>query len=304
MPINLSGLARLAASVPDLTDTPVAPFRVAGRDLDTDASTALMGIVNLSPDSSYRESVALDLETAVRKALVQQAQGAAFVDVGAESTDVAAARVDAGEQASRLRPVVREMTDRGVPVSVECYDPVVARDALESGAVVLNLTGSSHDDEIFAMAAHHGASVIVCSAPFGNVREDDVVAVHDVDPFERALDHLGPRIEAARAAGVPSLAIDPGIGFYYGDLLDPVARSKYQTGVFLGTAKLRTLGLPICHALPQAFFIFGDELRTAESFFAVLALLGGTGILRTHEVPRVRAVAEALATLDVDPWSE
>ena len=68
--------------------------------------------------------------------------------------------------------------------------------------------------------------------------------------------------------------------------------------VFLNTFRLRQLGWPVCHALPHAFEYFGEEVRTAESFFAVLAALGKTSLFRTHEVPKVRAVLETLGLIE------
>jgi hypothetical protein len=62
----------------------------------------------------------------------------------------------------------------------------------------------------------------------------------------------------------------------------------------VGTFRLRTLGFPVCHALPHAFEHFGEEVRCAEPFFAVLASLGKTDLLRTHEVARVKAVLNTL----------
>ena len=62
---------------------------------------------------------------------------------------------------------------------------------------------------------------------------------------------------------------------------------------------LRSIGLPICNAMPHAFDIFEDQFRTAEGFFTVLGLLGGTSMLRVHEVAQVRAVVEAMRLLDV-----
>jgi hypothetical protein len=64
--------------------------------------------------------------------------------------------------------------------------------------------------------------------------------------------------------------------------------------VFLNTFRLRALGFPICHALPHAFECFGEEVRCAEPFFAVLAALGKTDLFRTHEVPRTQAVLDTL----------
>jgi hypothetical protein len=61
-----------------------------------------------------------------------------------------------------------------------------------------------------------------------------------------------------------------------------------------GTFRLRTLGCPVCHALPHAFDTFGEEVRCAEPFFAVLASLGKTDVFRTHEVSRVKAVLDTM----------
>jgi dihydropteroate synthase len=113
------------------------------------------------------------------------------------------------------------------------------------------------------------------------------------------LEHFTSRVEVARAAGVDRIVIDPGMGFYYGNLTDPQTRLRHQARVITNTFRLRRLGLPVCHALPHAFDTFEDQFRTAEGFFAVLAMLGGTSMLRTHEVPQVRAVARAMQTLSV-----
>jgi hypothetical protein len=64
--------------------------------------------------------------------------------------------------------------------------------------------------------------------------------------------------------------------------------------VFLNTFRLLELGFPICHALPHAFEYFGEEVRCAEPFFAVLAVLGKTDLFRTHEVSRIRGVLQTL----------
>jgi dihydropteroate synthase len=113
------------------------------------------------------------------------------------------------------------------------------------------------------------------------------------------VDHFGPRLERAASLGVEQVVIDPGLGFYYGNLVDPTVRVRHQAAVLAQCFRLRRLGVPICNALPHAFDLFEDEFRKAEGFFAVLARLGGTDLLRTHEVGHVRAVLAAMDVLDV-----
>jgi len=81
--------------------------------------------------------------------------------------------------------------------------------------------------------------------------------------------------------------------------VDPITRARHQAQVIINSFRLRTLGYPICHALPHAFDLFEDHFRTAEGFFAVLASLGGVSLMRTHEVAQVSRVLRAMGALDV-----
>jgi dihydropteroate synthase len=294
--ISLRALADLAEQYAAELDAPVKPLRVGDTVVDTDTEPVVMGTVNLSRDSTYRESVATSTASAVRKARVQVAQGAHCVDLGAESSTARAARISPADQAERLVPVVEELAADGVVVSVEGYAPEVVEAGLGAGARIVNLTGSEHDDAVFPMVAGHDATLVLCMSTTANVR--DIASAETDDPVPAMVEHFTGRLAAARDAGVAEIAIDPGLGFYYANLVEPTRRVRYQTAVILRTFRLRALGVPVCHAMPHAFDLFEDEFRTAEGFFAVLARLGGTGVFRTHEVPRVRAVLDALRALD------
>lgn len=271
----------------------VKEFSIGGKQFKFNSKPAIMGVVNLSPDSWYRESVSLSTEGAIERGQVLRAQGADIVDVGAESTLANAARANDGLQKSKLIPVVKALRAKGVLVSVETYSPAVARASLEAGANILNLTGNAGSKEIFKMAAAHNAAVIVCFVQGKNVRE---VGDFDLngDPVGPLCEYFKRQIEIAGRNGLEKLFLDPGLGFYYRNLQDGRVRVRHQMTVFLNTFRLRTLGFPICHALPHAFEFFRDEVRCAEPFFAVLAALGKTDLFRTHEVPRIRAVLETM----------
>ncbi len=292
--LSLQSLARLAAQyAPDL-DAAVRNFDIAGRPFDFAKRPHLMGVINLSPDSWYRESVCLSPETALRRGRVLAAQGADIIDIGAESTLAHAARADESLQTSMLLPVIRALAAEGLVLSVETYLPAVARAAFEAGARVLNLTGHLDNPDLYAIVRDHQGAVILCY-----VQGEHVRAVAD---FEFATDMAGRMresfaraIDRATAHGVERIFIDPGLGFYYRNLQDGALRVRHQIETFLHTFRLRSLGWPVCHALPHAFEFFGAEVTTAESFFAVPALLGKTDLLRTHEIPRVKAVADTLA---------
>ncbi|HOX04015.1 MAG TPA: dihydropteroate synthase [Candidatus Paceibacterota bacterium] len=291
--LALEDLARIAADYQQTAPLQVREFSLGGRRFPFNTRPAIMGAINLSSDSWYRESVCLSAEQAIRRGRVLAAQGADLVDLGAESTLAHAARADESAQQRRIEPVVSALRALDILVSVETYQPAVARAALEAGANVINLTGVDHIDAIFDLAAARQAAVIVCYVQGPHVRQVGDLEF-DADPIDAMGDFFSRQIELARRKGLERIFLDPGLGFYYRNLRDSAQRIRFQMRTFLHTFRLRALGFPICHALPHAFECFGEEVRCAEPFFAVLAALGKTDLFRTHEVSRVRAVLETL----------
>lgn len=294
--LSLRALAGLVAEHGEALDHEVAPVTIAGVRHDLDAAPLVMGVVNLSRDSTYRDSVAVSTRSAIRRARIMAAQGAGLIDLGAESTTAQATRIDPADQVRSLVPAIETLAAEGVPTSVEAYSPHVVQACLQAGAAAVNLTGSADEGRIFDLAARHHAAVILCYVPNANVREIGQVTL-DRDPVPVLRDHFAGRIQRARGHGVVDLIIDPGLGFYYANLTDPLVRARHQAQVLLSSFRLRELGLPVCQAMPHAFDLFEEEFRTAEGFFAVLALLGRVNVLRTHEVARAAAVIRAVAAL-------
>ncbi len=291
--LKLENLAELLEKNRDAASARVKEFSVGGKHFAFNSQPAIMGVVNLSPDSWYRESVCLTAESAIQRGKFLQTQGADIIDLGAESTLAHAVRADDAVQNSKLIPVIKELRAANILVSVETYSPAVTRACLETGANILNLTGTAASREIYKMIAAHDAAVVICYVQGKNVRE---VGDFDLsaDPIPVMRDYFSRQIEIAQRNGVKKIFLDPGLGFYYRNLQDSAVRVRHQMNVFLNTFRLRELGFPICHALPHAFEFFGDEVRSAEPFFAVLAALGKTDLFRTHEVPRIKAVLETM----------
>jgi len=291
--ITLEYLSDLLEQNRPAAETQVREFSVGGRRFAFNSEPSIMGVINLSPDSWYRESVCLSAEAAIQRGRVLSAQGAHVVDIGAESTLAHAGRVSEVEQKRKLLPIVQGLREAGVLVSTETYEPVVAKACLEAGANILNLTGTQDSERYFRMVSEHDAAIILCYVQGTNVRE---VGDFDLsaDPIKLMLEYFSRQIELATKCEVQKILIDPGLGFYYRNLQDSAVRVRHQMAVFLNTFRLRALGYPVCHALPHAFEYFGEEVRCAEPFFAVLAALGKTDLFRTHEVPRIKAVLQTM----------
>src|SRR5580698_1642077 len=169
--LTLEKLAELFENNRAAASARVKEFSIGGVPFKFNSQPALMGVVNLSADSWYRESVCLSAEAAIQRGQVLAAQGAEIIDVGAESTLAHAARAGDAAQKSKLIPVIEALRAEKILVSAETYSPAVTRASLEAGANILNLTGTRTSDKIFRMVADHDAAVIICFVAGKNVRE-------------------------------------------------------------------------------------------------------------------------------------
>lgn len=291
--LTLEHLSELADQHRDALQAEVMEFQL-GKNLPHFPRTpAIMGVVNLSPDSWYRESVCLNTDQAIRRAQTLIAQGADLIDIGAESTLQHAAVVSPETQWRQLEPIVESVLANGGEISLETYDAELAEWALKAGVRVVNFTGHAQAERMYELCADHQAAVIICHVQGTDVRNVRELQLEG-DPIDAMSQWFEEEIQRAYAIGVRKILIDPGLGFYYANLKDGATRVRYQMEMFLNTFRLRKLGWPVCHALPHAFEYFGEEVRTAESFFAVLALLGKTDLIRTHEIAKVKAVLDVM----------
>ncbi len=123
--LTLEQLAELFEKNRAAASARVTEFSIGGRQFNFNSEPAVMGVVNLSADSWYRESVCLSAESAIERGEVLHAQGADIVDVGAESTLANAARANDQLQKSKLIPVIQALRAKNILVSVETYSAAV-----------------------------------------------------------------------------------------------------------------------------------------------------------------------------------
>ncbi len=277
-----------------VVDVPVRTFTVGGRLFDFNRYRYLVGVINLSTDSWYRESVCSTTEEAVIRAEMLARDGADVIDIGAESTLPEASRAGVQQQLDTLLPVVKALKERHLLVSVESYYPEVFDACAKAGADVFNLTGMRYGDQVFKLAVHHNVAVILCFVQGETVREvSELPLQHDMVDAISA--YFRPVLATAERLGLTKCFIDPGLGFYYNNLQDSQLRIRYQMNTFVQCFRLHELGYPTFNILPHAPEIFlEDERRSAEPFFSVLALLGGTHVIRSHEIRTVHRIRQIM----------
>lgn len=246
------------------------------------SNAGVWGVLNVTPDSFSDGGLWLSPDSAVAHAHSMIADGATVIDVGGESTRPGAARVDVAEELRRVVPVIRELADAGIVVSVDTMRAEVAAVAVRAGASYINdVSGGLADPRMAATAADSDATFVAMhwrghSATMqDNPHYDDVVA--DVCA------EIAERLERLIEAGIPAdrLWVDPGLGF--------AKTADHNWALLRGIDQLIALGHPVLVGASRKRFLAefsadpaGRDLPTAV--ISVLSVAAGARAVRVHNV--------------------
>jgi dihydropteroate synthase len=269
----------------------------AGLDL---GHPRLMGIVNVTPDSFSDGGDFADADRAIAHGLALAEAGAEILDIGGESTRPGSAPVSPAEEIARIEPVIRDLANRGLAVSVDTRHATVMQAALAAGARIVNdVTGLTGDPASLGVVARAGCPVVLMHIQ-GEPRTMQENPVYD-DVLLDVFDWLEERVGACAAAGIPPerIAVDPGIGFGKRSLGHnlPLLRGLsllhgLGCAVLLGVSRKRFIGTLSGAADPKA--------RMAGSVAAGLYGVGqGVQILRVHDVAETRQALAVWSALQV-----
>ncbi|MFE4261644.1 dihydropteroate synthase [Streptomyces sp. NPDC056883] len=258
---------------------------------------AVMGVVNVTPDSFSDGGRWFDTTAAVKRGLDLVAQGADLVDVGGESTRPGASRVDEEEELRRVVPVVRGLASEGVVVSVDTMRASVAARAVAAGATLVNdVSGGLADpDMIPAVAAAEVPFVVMHWRGFSDGMNR--LAVYE-DVLAEVTAELRTRIDAVVAGGIAPerVLVDPGLGF--------AKNAEHDLALVAHLSELRALGFPLLVAASRKRFLGrvlagaddaspppARERDAATAAVTAIAAARGAWAVRVHEV---RASADAV----------
>jgi dihydropteroate synthase len=281
---GLNGLDTAVAGQLDRLSRPRPDF--AGLALDR---PRLMGIVNVTPDSFSDGGDFADAGRAVAHGLAMAEAGAEILDVGGESTRPGSATVSPDQEIARIEPVVRDLANRGLTVSIDTRHAVVMAAALAAGARIVNdVTGLTGDPDSLGLVARAGCPVALMHIR-GEPRTMQDDPVYD-DVLLDVFDWLEARVAACVAAGIPAgrIAIDPGIGFGKRPL-------AHNLPLLRGLSLLHGLGCAVLLGVSRKRFIGSlsgaeePKARTPGSVAAGLyGIAQGVQILRVHDVGETR----------------
>ncbi len=251
-----------------------------------------MGILNVTPDSFSDGGDFLDAQKAIEQGIKMAGEGAATIDIGAESTRPGSKPVDAKEQIKRAIPVIEKLAGKiKIPISIDSRDYEVTKAALETGASIINDITALADEKMAVLAAEKKVPVILMHI----LGSPDTMQAEPKykDAVREVLDYLLARTEAAQKAGIEKekIFIDPGIGFgktpeHNLELLRNInvfVDSGYR--VLLGTSRKNFIGTLTGKKEPKER-IFGTAATVA------IAAAAGVSIVRVHDVAAMADVVK------------
>lgn len=206
-------------------------------------SPKLLGVLNLSPDSTTRVSVAVGEQQVLERAAALRESGADFVDIGARSTWEFAERIDEDAEWRELEPVITLLHRHGFAVSVDTWSPQTAMRAADARAKIVNYVGSHYSDEMLSRIADLPTALIVTWMPYEDpyAMRDAAPVRPDVAVIRRFFEQV---LERTSAAGVENVILDPNLGILHHSYK---GREKVflQAEVVAGVPAFRELGKPI-----------------------------------------------------------
>ena len=260
---------------------------------------ALMGILNVTPDSFSDGAQYASADDAVQAALRMMRDGADLIDVGGESTRPGAEPVSEGEETSRVLPVINELVKREIPVSIDTRKPVVARQALHAGVRVLNDVTGLRNPEMLKIAAENDCIVCIMHMQ-GDPQTMQMNPCYD-DVVRDIKDWLSAQATKAEQAGVSNdrIWLDPGIGF--GKTVE------HNLAILRNLEQFVQLSFPILIGVSRKSFLGkiatqDDPLPTSERVEASIAAqcvaqMKGARIIRAHDVKQARRAMNVVAAI-------
>ncbi len=266
-------------------------WKLKQREIKLGERTALMGVLNLTPDSFSDGGKYADPDRAFARALEIEEQGADILDIGAESTRPGSARIPAAEEMRRLIPVLKRLRGQlGIPISVDTYKAEVAERALELGVEIINDPSALTIEPQLARAVSNHDAGLILNHMRGRPETWAKLAPMP-DPMGTIVRELDAAVSRARRVGIDKtrLVVDPGIGF---------GKRKEQNSVILGAlGALGALDVPVLVGPSRKAFLAhedAEETRCATAAAVAAAILNGAHIVRVHDVREMRAAADVV----------
>jgi dihydropteroate synthase len=272
------------------------PYSLRAREwtLDLGVRTAIMGILNITPDSFSDKGVYFTPEAALDRAWQIAEEGADILDIGGESTRPGSLGISVEEELRRVMPTLEALAKGDkypIPISVDTSKAEVAKAALECGAAMINdVTSLQKAPEIGSEAAKHRAALVLMHM------RGEPANMQSIPPSANILGDIDIWVQEAVAraqkSGVSSdrIVVDPGIGF---------GKTAVQNiEILKNLDRLAAAGFPVLVGTSRKSFIGSiskkpaNELILGTGVTVAASIIYGAHIVRVHDVAAIREVAD------------
>jgi dihydropteroate synthase len=267
-------------------------WKIGDKVVDLSKRGMIMGILNVTPDSFSDGNEFFDCDTAVKRGIQMESEGADIIDVGGESTRPGAEPVSVRQELRRVLPVIEKLrANSDIPISIDTSKSEVASAALDAGASIINeVTAGRGDEKMLPLAAKRKAAVVLMHMQ-GEPRTMQKNPQYD-DVVREVADFFRQQYSRALECGVDPmrLAFDPGIGF--GKTLE------HNLSLLKDLERLRVHDRPLMVGVSRKSFL-GKLIGSNEMRDRTVPTVAMTAILRARgaDVLRVHDVKENVAAL-------
>ena len=257
-------------------------YKIGKREFDFNFAY-VMAILNVTPDSFSDGGKFLDKDSAVRQAVKMIEEGADIIDIGGESTRPGSEPVDEDEEIRRVIPVIKEVLSQkpDAVISIDTTKAIVAREALENGARVVNdISGGTFEPEVISAVNEFNASLVLMHIKGKPKTMQNSPEYSDV--VKEVYEFLSMQSQIAKQKGIEKIFIDPGIGFG--------KKLEHNLKLLDRLEELKLIGYPILIGLSRKSLIGNildlpfDKRDDASNALNAFALSKGARIVRTHNV--------------------
>ncbi len=264
--------------------------------------TYIMGILNVTPDSFSDGGRFFSLDDAINHAISMEKEGADIIDIGGESTRPCAKSISEEEEINRVIPVIEELNKKiNIPMSIDTYKSKIAKQALDSGALMVNDITAFRGDKKLANIVRNYDVYICLMHMKGKPRSMQINPTYN-DVVQEIYDFLKERVDFAVSSGIKKkkIIVDPGIGF--GKRTGKGIEDNCE--ILKRLAELKKLGYPLLIGPSRKSFIGNicggkrqlpvDDRLEGSLATTCIAILNGADIVRVHDVKETRRCVDLI----------
>lgn len=241
----------------------------------------ILGVLNVSPESRIKKSVAVSRKSILEKARFLKKNGSEFIDIGARSATNRKIKVNEKIEQERLIPAIKLLKGKGYKISIDTWNSNTAIKCLKAGADMINFTSSAFTDKLLKAVKKHDAWIVSTYMPYKNVYMMDKFRFRAYD-FKNIIDYFKSKKKQAAKYKIKKMILDPNVGIIHPSL-QTYGKIMLQVNVLSNLGKFKKLG-KVMISVPR------KKSPDDTAMMAALAIINKADFIRTHDPEIIREI--------------